>query len=502
MKRLLFTTALCVLFANFAIAQTRTLDLGEFSKISVGQAFDVLLIPSNRYEIIVPESISDDVFRIVDSSLRIHDPSQVSNQNRNEEPIIVLFASLKQLTVSGAAKVWSEGEIVGNHFSRLQLSGASNTTLTLLGSDIVSIVSGAANLNISGTVRKHQIQGSGAANIHAEKLDARTTTVFLSGAANARVFTQVANGRLSGASSLRLNSEAQNHVSQTRGTSIRRIDNMAQNFESTRTQDMQELQDELDEGLQELQRELSELSEELNEWSKNFGNTTVTVNSSGKINVNTNNSPKRRKFNPSYGYFDFGFSSYGQDFFQHTLPEDYKNMELKQNVSFAFNMNLFQYGVRLGRSDFGIGTGVGIGWNTYRFLDESVIPSGDKDLGIFVIEPYDGDEDRRYRKSLIRTTWLKVPLYVNYQQKRFFATAGVVGNVRLGASSKQVYSFNGRNRDKTRDNFYLNAFRADAEVRFGYRNVGFFATYSLTELFLKNRGPELIPFSFGITLGV
>jgi hypothetical protein len=92
---------------------------------------------------------------------------------------------------------------------------------------------------------------------------------------------------------------------------------------------------------------------------------------------------------------------------------------------------------------------------------------------------------------------------VQYQNKDFSVTAGVVGNVRLGASAKQVFRFEGNNkkqRDVRRDNFYLNGLRLDTELRAAYKQIGVFAAYSLTDMFLNNRGPELNAFSFGLTL--
>jgi hypothetical protein len=174
------------------------------------------------------------------------------------------------------------------------------------------------------------------------------------------------------------------------------------------------------------------------------------------------------------------------------------------NNSFAINLNIFRYAVRLGgpTSKFSGGTGFGIGWDVYRFLDNSMIPT--KFDGEFSINPYDGGQDRNFKRSALRTTWLRVPLYLQYSKSRhgsLFATAGVVGNVRMGASSRQVYDLYGKKSDKTKDHFYLNAFRADAELRLGYENLSVFATYSLTNMFLKNRGPELTTYSFGISLG-
>jgi hypothetical protein len=94
-------------------------------------------------------------------------------------------------------------------------------------------------------------------------------------------------------------------------------------------------------------------------------------------------------------------------------------------------------------------------------------------------------------------------LYLQYAQKDFHVTAGVVGNVKLGATSRQKYKTEGGSgKSGTGGQHWINPFRVDAEVRVGYKNTQVFATYSLTDMFKKDRGPELQTYSFGISLGI
>jgi len=59
----------------------------------------------------------------------------------------------------------------------------------------------------------------------------------------------------------------------------------------------------------------------------------------------------------------------------------------------------------------------------------------------------------------------------------------------------------GGTKDKDRSSFNINAFEYAATARVGYKDVGLFATYSLTPLFESGKGPELTPFSIGISFG-
>jgi len=191
MKKIILTAALFVLITNLSIAETRTLNLGEFTSISVGQNFQVQLMQADRNEIIVPENIRDDVFQVSDNLLRI----QGANVNQ-VDPIIVLFKTLDSLIVSGTARVSSEHQIIGDRL-RVRLIGASRVTLVLAYENVSSRAYGASQLNMSGTVANMlRVVGHGAATINAEQLVALRTDIHMRGAARANINTETATGSI------------------------------------------------------------------------------------------------------------------------------------------------------------------------------------------------------------------------------------------------------------------------------------------------------------------
>lgn len=481
MKKIFLTTAMFVLFANFSIAQTRTLDLGEFTGIRVGQTFQVHLIQADRNEIIVPEGISDDVFQVIGNTLRIQGAS--ANQR---EPIIVLFKSLDSLIASGTARITSEGQITGDRLI-LRLTGASQAKLNLAYERVSSSVCGTALLDLAGIVTNIQrITGSGASSINVEQLQAERTDIHLRGASRARVYTVTATGSALGTTVLHLNPEAENLLAIQ--TTARVFPPRQQTSTSAQGSERQRhpegwLHGVIEDGLD-------------IEGVRLIGGSGV--------------SPRRpRGFSPRYAVLDFGFVGFGQNFFQHTLPSSHENMMLSRSQSFTIGVNLpvFDVGIRLGQSNFGVGSVVGLNWNIFRFLESDWIASIDRDTDtrqFLMIQ----DTSLNYIKSNLRSSWIRLPVFVQYQQGHFSALVGIVGNVRMGSSAKQVWlndrSSRRRNVDRGRDmnRFYLNGFRADAEMRITYRQVGVFATYSLTNMFVNNRGPELNTFSFGFSLGL
>jgi hypothetical protein len=77
---------------------------------------------------------------------------------------------------------------------------------------------------------------------------------------------------------------------------------------------------------------------------------------------------------------------------------------------------------------------------------------------------------------------------------------GGYGGLRIGSHTKQVYEVNGNEfKEKKREDYHLSPFSYGLTARVGYNNLGVFVDYSLSSLFEDNQGPELNPWSAGIS---
>jgi hypothetical protein len=89
----------------------------------------------------------------------------------------------------------------------------------------------------------------------------------------------------------------------------------------------------------------------------------------------------------------------------------------------------------------------------------------------------------------------------NYTDKCWHLSAGVLLGYKLWSKTKQVYEVDGdKKKEVNRGDYSLNPFKCDAMVRVGYGNFRLFATYALLELFESGEGPQLYPFTVGLTL--
>jgi hypothetical protein len=210
---------------------------------------------------------------------------------------------------------------------------------------------------------------------------------------------------------------------------------------------------------------------------------------------------KVRKFRGHWSGFEFGFNNYLNTDYSTSLDASMEYMELRASKSFNVNINFLQYNLRIAGDNFGLVTGMGLEFNDYKFLNENTIERNGGAIQSVDLTALN------LQKSKLSTTYLTVPLLVEFQtphisrNKRVYFSTGVIGGVRLASHIKYVHFENGKKRkEKLKDDFYLSPFRYGGTFRVGYRQLNLFANYYFTPLFEKNKGPELYPFSVGLSL--
>jgi len=203
--------------------------------------------------------------------------------------------------------------------------------------------------------------------------------------------------------------------------------------------------------------------------------------------------------------FEMGINGFSDENYNAYPAEKDDFMELDMAKSIAVNLNFLQYDISLQkeRNTIGLVTGLGLEWNNYRFDKNITLVKDENGL----IQPEDLNPDWSIKKSKLTSLYLTVPLLlefqipVKYESRRVHISAGLVGGLRLRSHTKIKYKSSGNtHKDKDHDNFNLKTLRYAAQVRMGYRSLNFFANYGLTDFFEKNDGPELTPYTVGITL--
>jgi len=212
--------------------------------------------------------------------------------------------------------------------------------------------------------------------------------------------------------------------------------------------------------------------------------------------------PEKKKFKPHYAGFDIGLNGYMAPGYQMALPAGAGYMNLNTGRSWNFNWNFLDYGFGFGTDKIGLVTGLGLEWTNYVFDGQNSIAKNDVDGTIESYIPLNADA---ITKSKLGMFYLKAPLMLEIQipvgGKNIHISGGLTGGIKVSSKTKIKYLINGeKSKENTRGDYNLSPLRYGAEVRIGYRALNLFATYYLTPLFEPNMGPELYPFTIGLTL--
>lgn len=223
----------------------------------------------------------------------------------------------------------------------------------------------------------------------------------------------------------------------------------------------------------------------------------VIENENGtEIIYSKNKSRKTNKFKGHWDGLEIGFNSFGNTDYSMYAAADNDFMSLNQGKSTEINLNFFEQNIGLYKSYVGLVSGLGLSFNNYRFDKPYTLTEGANRT-----EPLLLVEDN-LSKTKLAVSYLTVPLLVEFQipvnqnEGRMFINAGLVGGVKLGSHTKIKY--NG-DKDKDRSGFNINSFKYAATARIGYKDVALFASYNLNSFFKAGKGPDLTPFTIGIS---
>mgnify|MGYP000923731005 FL=1 len=162
-----------------------------------------------------------------------------------------------------------------------------------------------------------------------------------------------------------------------------------------------------------------------------------------------------------------------------------------------------QYSIGLGSDKVGLVTGMGLEFNNYHFSNPISLKIED---GITTVDSSYINADYRVDKTKLSTTNLTLPLLLEFQiptgekKHRIYMSAGIIGGLRLGSHTKVVYDDGDKRKDKNRGDFNIATFRYGFTARMGYRAIRLYANYYPVQLFEKDKGPEVYPFSVGLVL--
>jgi hypothetical protein len=233
---------------------------------------------------------------------------------------------------------------------------------------------------------------------------------------------------------------------------------------------------------------------------------------------------KKGKFNGHWAGIDFGWNGYAtKDFNMDFGPgNEYLNMNTARSL--MINLNPFELNVNIAGNKFGFTSGLGFSLQNYYFSGSYTLIGDSATLVAYnTIDDKGSNVGMKVNKLFV--SYITLPLLFEYQtnpghrMNSFHVAVGVIGGLRLQTYQKQrlyqwmdtyyladdkgnkVATFYADNAViRNHDPYHMNPFKLDASIRVGWSYLNLFATYSLTPMYQKNKGPEVYPWTVGITL--
>ncbi len=496
-------------------AQNNVRNLADFNTLKVSSAFNVELIQgtTNQVEIIgVPEEYLTNLATDVSgNTLNIYAKGKIKAQS--DMKIKLTFSNLERIDISGASTLKNVGTLSLNDFE-IKTSGASNIDLNATSKTFTLNTSGASDVKLHGTTQEFIIDASGASSVKTKEFEADFVRVKASGASSLSVNPKTEiTGSVSGASDVKVFGNPRvNNLTSSGASDIRTGDNLKINSGTSKI---------LIDGDNVTITGVGENDiKVINDTTKiKLGRTHILVISDS---ISINRKPKKRRNH--WAGVDLGINGFvngsGNFNLNHdaslalTDPEKVTQfMELDYKKSWVVNVNFYEHFFKIYQHKFGFVTGLGLEYNNYELKHNVRLI---EDGGSYVSNNVNAfnenytwgiiDTTVSYSKNRFKTFYIDAPFLFeintgDHKNKSFHLSAGAIVGYKFTTRMKYKYKEDG-DEQKVKDNsdFNTNPFKVSLTARAGVGRLNFFATYALTPLFESGRGPELYPFSVGVTL--
>lgn len=181
-------------------------------------------------------------------------------------------------------------------------------------------------------------------------------------------------------------------------------------------------------------------------------------------------------------------------------------LDLNYGKSIYFSLNLLEKHVRLYKNYANLVTGLGFEWNSYNFKKNITLDPDAPYISASntIVTP----DSIKFSKNKLKAAYAKVPLLLELNtnsenpSKSFHIAGGIEFAYKIGSKIKQVYEMNGYDFTvKNKAEYHLADIKYCSTVRVGYGDYfTLFANYGLSQLFEKDKGPDVYPLTAGISI--
>jgi hypothetical protein len=467
----------------------------DFTQLSVSGVIQVTITQSDSYsvEIIGSEDVIGKV-KTSQTGERL-DISVASSSSASGRVIVaVSMPHLEKVKATGVSLIKINGVLKTENIQFI-VSGASVITAAVNTPSLSVDVSGASIVSVVGYAENLKASASGASSFAGKELTTVNAQVNISGSSSGFVNVQEEiSGEVSGASNLSIKG-GDNTVNNVKTKGVALINSEIRSDININTDVIEDI---------EIKNDIVGdiiYKETMDSTIISVGNKKVIiVDDYDKTRVEVKTKEEKESHKYLGGSFDVGMNGYLTPNQSTSLPASQSQMQLRYPRSREFSMNLMIQGLDFAKERFYFTTGLGLNYAGYHFKNRSINIVTTPDTTAFIDAPFS------YNKYKLRATYLQVPVMFGVRfgnvKKDYGMQLGMIGGLRVGSIIKEKYDFDGRGvKNKIKDDFNFNPFKASATVRLRFNWFSIYANYALTPLFEKNRAPELYPFSVGLTFG-
>jgi hypothetical protein len=163
------------------------------------------------------------------------------------------------------------------------------------------------------------------------------------------------------------------------------------------------------------------------------------------------------------------------------------------------------YDFPISKSNFSFAAGIGISTSNIYFKDQKIVMNSNSNSVTF--QNVDTNGTDFYKKNKLNTVYLEAPFELRFfgnkenRNRGFKAAIGMRVGLLLGAHSKDKHTLAGPAIvEKVSTKRYIQTWRFAPTARIGWGNFSVYGSYNLSPLFNNGQGPEVYPYSIGISI--
>lgn len=209
---------------------------------------------------------------------------------------------------------------------------------------------------------------------------------------------------------------------------------------------------------------------------------------------------KYQRMEPHYAGFGLGYANITNS--AHNNLTNIDGLAIKPDQSTEWFINLIEHILPIYRNTFGITTGLGMSWQTFRLDNNTHLVDLNGVTGV-----YDAPTGVKYAYSRLKIVHLTLPVMLEWQptfshDHKSFIAAGLEGGIKTFSSFKVKYNdADGNTVKKVEDKgLNTNPIAINLIAQAGYGDISVFAKYGLVNIFQKDKGPDVRAVSLGLML--